>query len=123
MPTHLSDPTVLMAHGRPPKEILEHVGRVSTQTDALSIAIMNSPAGWTEPAQAPDFDEWTIVLTGSMQIIHAGGTLEVSAGEAAHVAAGEEVRYATPTATQYVSVCLPAFSPERVHRVGVSGGT
>lgn len=117
MPTHLSNPTVLMAHGRPPKEILEHVGRVSTQTDALSIAIMNSPAGWTEPAQAPDFDEWTIVLTGSMQIIHPGGTLEVVAGEAAHVAAGEEVRYATPTATQYVSVCLPAFSPELVHRV------
>ena len=117
MPTYLPNPKTISAHGSPPKQIVEHVGLASTGTDALSVAVMSSPAGWTEPAQAPEFNEWTIVLKGSLQVISESGILEIAAGEAVHVAAGEEVRYATSEATQYVSVCTPAFSPARVHRV------
>ena len=116
MPTHLPAPTVLAAHGSPPKRIVEHVGLTSTGTDSLSIAVMSSPPGWTEPAQVPEFDEWTIVLKGGLHVIHQSGTLEVATGEAVQVAAGEKVQYATPEGADYVSVCIPAFSPERVHR-------
>jgi quercetin dioxygenase-like cupin family protein len=117
MPTLHTEPTHLLAAGTPPKEIVEHVGGPSTGTDALSIALMHSPVGWTEPAQTPDFDEWSVVLRGALVVAHDAGKLTVRAGQAVHVAAGERVRYATPDAeTEYVSMCMPAFSPERVHR-------
>jgi ethanolamine utilization protein EutQ (cupin superfamily) len=106
------------AAGTPTKLIDEHVGMVSTHEDRVSIAIMRSPQGWSEPPQEPEFDEWTVVLRGTLVVDHDGGTMAVTEGQAIHVPAGERVRYSTPEgATEYVSVCLPAFSPALVHRV------
>jgi ethanolamine utilization protein EutQ (cupin superfamily) len=104
------------AAGNKPKLIDEYVGRVNSDDSRLSIAVMNSPSGWEEPGQKPEFDEWTLVLQGSIEVEHAGGVLRVSAGQAVLTKAGEWVRYRTPEGAKYVSVCLPAFSPSTVHR-------
>jgi quercetin dioxygenase-like cupin family protein len=98
------------------KAIDEYVGRVNTRTGALSIARMDSPAGWTEPGQRPGFDEYTLVLSGRLHVEHEGGALEVEAGQAVLAAAGEWVRYSTPEGATYVAVCLPAFSPDLARR-------
>ncbi len=98
------------------KLIDEYVGGASTGTSALSVAHMRSPAGWEEPAQAPDFDEVTLVLGGAVHVEHDGGVLVVSAGQAVLTRAGERVRYTTPEGAEYVAVCLPAFSPDSVNR-------
>ena len=118
VPTLIPSPTVIEAAGNPPKLIREYVGRVNSDTTALSIAHMQSPGGWSEPGQQPEFDEYTLVLRGMLRVEHASGALDVSAGQAAHVPAGERVRYSTPEAdgADYVAVCLPAFSPDLVHR-------
>ena len=116
MPTLISQPTVIAAAGTRPKRIEEFVGRVNSGTDAVSVAVMTSPPGWIEPAQTPAFDEYTIVLEGAMEVTHRDGTLTVRAGQAVHARGGEWVRYATPEGARYVAVCLPAFSPETVHR-------
>jgi ethanolamine utilization protein EutQ (cupin superfamily) len=117
MPTLLPEPVRVQAAGSPPKLIDEHVGLVSTNDDRLSIAVMRSPQGWSEPPQSPDFDEWTVVLKGVLLVEHDGAAIAVTEGQAVHVPAGETVRYSTPdAATEYVSVCLPAFAPDRVHR-------
>lgn len=104
--------------GIPPKTIEEYVGRANTQTDAVSVAHMKSPTGWQEPGQRPEFTEWSLVLRGVLVVEHEGGTLEVKAGEAVKAEPGEWVRYRTPYegGAEYVSVCLPAFSPDTVHR-------
>lgn len=98
------------------KLIDEYVGGASTGTRALSVAHMRSPAGWEEPAQAPEFDEVTLVLAGAVHVEHEGGVLVVSAGQAVVTRAGERVRYTTPDGAEYVAVCLPAFTPDTVHR-------
>lgn len=98
------------------KLIDEYVGRASTGTQAVSVAHMRSPAGWQEPAQAPEFDEVTLVLAGAVRVEHDGGVLEVPAGSAVLTRAGERVRYTTPGGAEYVAICLPAFTPETVHR-------
>ena len=118
MPRHVPAPTRIEAAGRPPKLIDEFVGRVNSGTAAVSIARMRSPAGWSEPAQRPEFDEYTVVLAGELHVEHDGGRLVVRAGEAVIVAAGERVRYATPGegGAEYLAVCLPAFSAGTVHR-------
>ncbi|HEY8472456.1 MAG TPA: cupin domain-containing protein [Natronosporangium sp.] len=118
MPRHISQPTKVAAVGTPPKTIEEYVGLVNTRTDQVSLAKMTSPAGWREPGQRPEFTEWTLVLRGVLVVEHEGGSLEVKAGEAVQVNAGEWVRYRTPYegGAEYVSVCLPAFSPDTVHR-------
>jgi ethanolamine utilization protein EutQ (cupin superfamily) len=100
------------------KQIDEHVGRVATGTEHVSVARMRSPAGWEEPAQRPEFDEVTLVLEGAVHVEHDGGTLVVAAGQAVLTRAGERVRYTTPDGAEYVAVCLPAFSPDTVHREG-----
>jgi len=109
-------PTVVPSAGSRPKRIEEFVGRVNTGTAALSIARMTSPPGWVEPGQTPEFDEYTLVLAGSLRVDSTDGTLEVGAGQAVHVPAGEWVRYSTPEGATYVAVCMPAFSPDTVHR-------
>ena len=109
-------PTVVEATGHPPKRIEEYVGRVSTGSDAVSVARMVSPAGWTEPGPTPRFDEITVVLAGELHAQLRGEGHAVRAGQALHVGAGEWVRYSTPAGAEYVSICLPAFSPEAVHR-------
>jgi quercetin dioxygenase-like cupin family protein len=112
----IAQPTVVDAAGEPPKTIREVVGRVNTDEARVSVAHMTSPPGWAEPWQRPDFDEWTYVLRGSVLVEHEGGRLEVASGQAVHAAAGERVRYSTPEGADYVAVCLPAFSPDTVHR-------
>lgn len=114
----ISSPTVIPAVGQPPKIIEEFIGRVNSQTSALSIAKMTSPPGWSEPGQTPEFDEYTIVLKGELQVETRDSILKVAAGQAIIVRAGEWVRYATPAAegAEYIAICLPAFSPSTVHR-------
>lgn len=118
MPRHITAPTRIAPAGNKPKLIDEYVGRVNTGTKGMSVARMRSPAGWVEPAQRPEFDECTVVLAGLLRVEHDGGVLEVRAGEAVLVSAGERVRYSTPApeGAEYVAVCLPAFSPDIVHR-------
>jgi mannose-6-phosphate isomerase-like protein (cupin superfamily) len=111
-------PTVVPAAGTKPKRIAEYVGRVNTGTAALSVAHMRSPPGWVEPGQAPEFDEYTLVLRGGLTVETRQETLVVAAGQAVITPRGEWVRYSTPgpEGAEYVAVCLPAFSPETVHR-------
>jgi quercetin dioxygenase-like cupin family protein len=114
----ISAPTVIPAAGKPPKIIEEFIGRVNSGTSAISIAKMTSPSGWNEPGQTPDFDEYTIVLRGELQVETREAVHRVSAGQAIIVSRGEWVRYSTPVAegAEYIAVCLPAFSPATVHR-------
>ncbi len=116
MPELIPEPTRVEAAGNKPKLIDEYVGRVNTHTGRLSIARMQSPAGWVEPGQRPEFDEYTLVLEGVVKVEHEDGELEVAAGQAVLARAGEWVRYSTPEGAKYVAVCLPAFSPDTVHR-------
>jgi mannose-6-phosphate isomerase-like protein (cupin superfamily) len=118
MPDLIAEPTRVEAAGTPPKLIDEFAGRVNTTEDRLSIARMRSPQGWSEPFQVPQFDEWTLVLHGAVQVEHDAGMLEVAAGQAVLVHAGERIRYSTPgpDGAEYIAVCLPAFSPDTVHR-------
>ena len=114
----IETPTVVPAAGTPPKIIREHVGRVNTGTEAMSLARMSSPQGWVEPGQRPEFDEYTLVLEGCLRVEHGGGALDVRAGQAVIARRGEWVRYSSPEpgGAEYVAVCLPAFSPTMVHR-------
>ena len=114
VPIHVTSPTVVPGVGE--KVIREFVGRVNTETSAVSVARMTSPPGWAEPAQTPEFDEVTVVLEGVVVVEHGGGELTVRAGEAVLTRAGERVRYSTPEGAEYIAVCVPAFSPEAVHR-------
>ena len=118
MPELIPTPTRIVAAGNKPKAIEEYVGRVNSRTATLSIAHMRSPAGWEEPGQRPEFDEYTLVLKGMLRVSHEGGSLDVHAGQAVVARAGEWVRYASPESdgAEYVAVCLPAFSPNTVHR-------
>jgi mannose-6-phosphate isomerase-like protein (cupin superfamily) len=116
MPTLIEKPTRVEAAGSPPKLIDEFVGRVNTSDGRMSVAHMRSPAGWAEPGQTPDFDEYTLVLAGTVRVEHRDGTIDVRAGQAVLTRAGEWVRYGTPAGAEYISVCLPAFSPTTVHR-------
>jgi quercetin dioxygenase-like cupin family protein len=118
MPRLIQQPTVIESAGNLPKRIEEFVGRVNTGNHHLSVAKMTSPSGWEEPGQAPEFEEITIVLRGLLVVEHAAGSLQVRAGQAVVTAAGEWVRYSTPEegGAEYVAICLPAFSPDTVHR-------
>jgi len=118
MPTLISQPTRIQAAGNKPKIIDEYIGRVNSKTSAASVAHMRSPHGWIEPGQTPEFDEFTIVLKGTLCVEHKGGMLDVHAGQAVVAHAGEWVRYSTPGdgGAEYIAVCLPAFSMESVHR-------
>ncbi|NBV21574.1 MAG: cupin [Proteobacteria bacterium] len=118
MPTLVSQPTVITAAGNKPKLIEEFVGRVNTQTTALSLARMTSPGGWVEPGQTPEFDEYTLVLKGTLRVTHKTGSLDVGAGQAVITHKGEWVQYSTPdpAGAEYIAVCLPAFSPQTVYR-------
>ncbi len=114
----IQGPSVIESAGNKPKRIEEYVGRVNSDTNALSIARMKSPGGWVEPGQTPEFDEYTLVLAGVLQVETKTETLEVAAGQAVHTPRGEWVRYSTPGAegAEYVAICLPAFGLESVHR-------
>lgn len=118
MATIISAPTVIEAAGTPPKRIEEFIGRVNSRTEAVSIARMKSPSGWSEPGQCPEFDEYTVVLQGTFHVKLKDREFDVPAGQAIIVHAGEWVQYSTPSprGAEYIAVCLPAFSPDTVHR-------
>lgn len=119
MPTFINAPALVMAAGNKPKQIQEFVGRVNTQHEEISIARMISPAGWQEPAQQPEFTEITIVLRGMVRVEAENEVFKVRAGHAILTQPGERVRYSTPEedGAEYIAVCLPAFSPDAVHRI------
>jgi mannose-6-phosphate isomerase-like protein (cupin superfamily) len=116
MPELIEAPVRVEAAGEPPKLIEEFAGRASNSEERVSLARMRSPAGWSEPGQRPEFDEYTVVLSGALRVEGENGSLDVSAGQGVLVRAGEWVRYSTPEGAEYVSVCMPAFSPDTVHR-------
>jgi mannose-6-phosphate isomerase-like protein (cupin superfamily) len=118
MPRLIAQPTVIEAAGNKPKRIEEYAGRVNSGHAAVSVARMVSPEGWEEPGQTPEFEEVTVVLKGMVRVEHAGGALEVRAGQAVVAAPGEWIRYSSPEpgGAEYVAICLPAFSPDTVHR-------
>ena len=118
MPRHIAKPTRITAAGNKPKLIDEYVGRVNSGDAAASVAHMRSPAGWVEPGQTPEFDEFTVVLGGLLRVTSRDGVLDVRAGEAVHARRGEWVQYSTPEegGAEYIAVCVPAFSPDTVRR-------
>jgi mannose-6-phosphate isomerase-like protein (cupin superfamily) len=120
MPVHIKQAMIIKAAGNKPKIIEEFVGRVNSKTEAVSIARMKSPEGWIEPGQIPEFDEYTFVLKGMLKVTTKSGSYDVKAGEAIIANKGEWVQYSTPgpEGAEYLAVCLPAFSPESVHRDG-----
>ena len=114
----IEQPTLVEAAGEPSKTIEEYIGRVNSNTTSLSIARMKSPSGWSEPGQKPEFDEFTVVLQGVLHIRLKDREFDVAAGQAVSISAGEWVQYSSPhpEGAEYIAVCLPAFSPELVHR-------
>lgn len=118
MPTLIAQPTRIESAGNKPKLIDEYVGRVNSGDSRVSIALMRSPGGWIEPGQAPEFDEYTVVLAGRLRVEHRDGVIDVAVGQAVVVHGGEWVRYSTPdvAGAEYIAICLPAFSLEAVHR-------
>ena len=118
MPKLIQNPTRIKSTGNKPKQIDEYIGCVNNQTNAISVAQMRSPRGWMEPGQRPEFDEFTLVLKGTLFVEYQGGQLEFNAGQAVIAQKGEWVKYSTPGAegAEYVAICLPAFSPDTVNR-------
>lgn len=118
VPTLISQPTRIEAAGNKPKLIDEYIGKVNSQTPEVSVAHMRSPEGWVEPGQTPEFDEFTLVLRGTLRVHHRSGVMDVAAGQAVVAHRGEWVRYSTPLpeGAEYIAVCLPAFSMDTVHR-------
>ena len=118
MPTLIAKPTRVEAAGNKPKLIDEYVGRVNSATSTTSIAHMRSPGGWQEPGQTPEFEEFTVVLHGTLRVEHRGGSIDVHAGQGVIAHRGEWVRYSTPgeEGAEYIAVCLPAFAMDTVHR-------
>jgi mannose-6-phosphate isomerase-like protein (cupin superfamily) len=116
MPKLIPRPTRIPVPGG--KVLEEYIGRVNSATTSVSIAHMHSPPGWSEPGQRPEFDEYTLVLRGSLRVQYEGGSLDVAAGEAVIASKGEWVRYSTPApdGAEYIAICMPAFSNETVHR-------
>ena len=118
MPVLIEKPTIIAAAGNKPKQIEEFAGRVNSGHTAVSVARMVSPEGWTEPGQRPEFEEVTVVLRGMVRVEHEGGAMAVRAGQAVVARPGEWVRYSSPKpgGAEYIAICVPAFSPQTVHR-------
>ncbi|MBX7147640.1 cupin [bacterium] len=112
----IAKPSVIEAAGNKPKIIREHVGRVNSKTENISIAHMTSPAGWEEPGQTPEFDEYTLVLKGCVRVTTKKEVLDVKEGQTFLAKKGEWVKYSTPEGADYIATCIPAFSPDTVHR-------
>jgi mannose-6-phosphate isomerase-like protein (cupin superfamily) len=118
MATLIKSPSIIEAAGNKPKIIREYIGRINSSTQKISIARMTSPAGWGEPGQTPEFDEYTLVLNGTLKVETKENIFNVNEGQAIITHAGEWIRYSTPEAdgAEYIAICLPAFAPETVHR-------
>jgi ribosomal protein S18 acetylase RimI-like enzyme/mannose-6-phosphate isomerase-like protein (cupin superfamily) len=111
-------PRLVQAAGSPPKMISEYIGRQASATEPVSVAMMKSPPGWSEPGQTPEFDEYTLVLSGSVDLTTRTETIHLHAGQAAIAPAGEWIQYSSPQGAEYIAICLPAFHPDIVHRDG-----
>lgn len=100
------------------KIIEEHFGKCAAYGGELSIARMVAPAGWSEPHQTPEFDEFTLINSGKKCVEVDGEVIELAAGQSILVKKGSRVRYSNPfnEPCQYWSVCIPAFTPETVNR-------
>ena len=118
MPVIINQPSIIQAAGNKPKLIEEYIGRVNSKTDSLSIARMQSPQGWVEPGQTPEFDEYTVVLKGTLRVETKSGISDIHEKQAVLIKKGEWVKYSSPeeSGAEYISVCMPAFSPDTVHR-------
>ena len=118
MPTIIKYPTKIEAAGNKPKIIEEYIGRVNSSTESISLAKMTSPEGWEEPGQTPEFDEYTFVIKGTLRVETKENIFDINAGQVIITRKGEWIKYSTPTkeGAEYIAVCLPAFSPETVHR-------
>jgi mannose-6-phosphate isomerase-like protein (cupin superfamily) len=118
MPRLIDAPAIVQAAGTKPKRIEEYAGRVNSGHSAVSVARMSSPSGWVEPGQRPEFEEVTVVLRGMLRVEHDAGAIDVRAGQAVVTSPGEWIRYSTPEpdGAEYIAVCVPAFSPDTVHR-------
>lgn len=118
MPKLIDSPSIVQAVGNKPKVIREYIGRVNSKDSHISVAQMVSPTGWVEPGQAPEFEELTVVLEGTLHVEHKGGVMEVASGQAIVSAPGEWVRYSSPIegGAEYIAICLPAFSPDLANR-------
>lgn len=118
MPTFIKTPSIITAAGNPPKHIEEFIGRINSETKHISIARMKSPAGWREPGQTPEFDEYTLVLKGSLNVKTRDNIYRVGPGQAIIIYKNEWVQYSSPESegAEYIAVCIPAFSPDTVHR-------
>lgn len=114
----IRQPSIIKAAGNKEKIIKEYFGRVNSDTDEVSIAYMVSPEGWEEPGQRPEFNEYTLVLRGSLKISTESEVYTLNAGEAILTQKDEWVQYSSPFegGAEYIAVCLPAFSPEQVKR-------
>jgi mannose-6-phosphate isomerase-like protein (cupin superfamily) len=118
MPQFIEAPSIIKAAGNKPKIIEEYFGRVNSKTEDISIARMKSPEGWVEPGQTPEFDEYTLVVRGTLKVASVSGEIILNEGQAILVHAGEWVQYGSPQpgGAEYVAICMPAFSPGIVHR-------
>ena len=118
MALHIKTPSRIKSAGNKVKIIDEFIGHVNSQHSEISIAKMQSPPGWEEPAQTPEFNEYTLVLKGSMHVKTDTGYFIIKAGEAFVAQKGERIQYSTPDpeGAEYVAVCLPAFTPDTVNR-------
>ncbi len=118
MPIKIDKPTIIEAAGNKPKEIKEYIGKINSNTDEISIARMKSPAGWIEPGQTPEFNEYTLVLKGMLRVKTEDNIIDINEGESIITLSGEWVQYSTPAheGAEYIAVCCPGFSPDKVHR-------
>jgi len=118
MVTKIQSPTLIKSEGNKPKVIEEYVGRINSGTAQVSVAKMRSPGGWLEPGQTPEFDEYTLVIAGTLRVETHEGSVDIEAGEAVIAPKGQWVRYSSPSeaGAEYIAVCLPAFDPDIVHR-------
>jgi mannose-6-phosphate isomerase-like protein (cupin superfamily) len=120
MPRLIEQASEVKAAGSPPKKVSEYVGRVATKNARISVAHMESPQGWREPGQRPEFEEITVVLRGTLRVEHEAGQMDVQAGQAVVTSRGEWVRYSTPEpgGAEYIAICTPAFTLDSAHRDG-----
>jgi mannose-6-phosphate isomerase-like protein (cupin superfamily) len=118
MPVIIKKPSIVKSAGNKPKIIEEFFGRVNSKSQNVSIAKMQSPGGWIEPGQTPEFDEYTVVLKGTLRVTSKNGFIDIREKQAVLIPRGEWVQYSTPdeNGAEYIAVCLPAFSPDIVHR-------
>jgi ethanolamine utilization protein EutQ len=100
------------------KIIEEHHGVATTNNTEISIAHMIAPPGWSEPFQTPEFDEYTYIIRGRKQFIIEGETVILEAGQSIKIERGARVQYSNPfdAECEYIAICTPAFSIEKVNR-------